>query len=238
MGDDDEAGVGPLPHLVEHAAEAVDVGVVQRGVDLVENADRGRIGEEDGEDQGRRRQGLFAARHQAHDCQPLAGRAGVDLQPGLERIVALDEFQLGLAAAEQGLEQAFEIVVDDVESRHQPLAALGVEFVDAVAQLGDGGRQVAALDLHGIEPVAVFDRLVLGAQVDGAEGLALALQTVQQALGAGGVGRAGDGVVGQLLAQLLGRHLGGLAQVGLGLGQPFDGPFGARGQPGPGLARL
>src|SRR5688572_32764992 len=50
VGDDDEAGVRPLPHLVQHAAEAVDIGVVQRRVDLVQHADRGGVSQEDGEE--------------------------------------------------------------------------------------------------------------------------------------------------------------------------------------------
>src|SRR5690606_28964057 len=50
--------------------------------------------------------------------------------------------------------------------RDQPLAALGVQLVDAVTQLGDGLGQVRAFDLHGLQPVAVFPCLVLGPQVD------------------------------------------------------------------------
>ena len=61
MGDGDEAGAGAPAHLVQHAAEAVDVGVVERSVHFVQNADGRRVGQEDAEDQGAGRQGLFAA---------------------------------------------------------------------------------------------------------------------------------------------------------------------------------
>ncbi len=60
-------------HLFQQAAEAVDVGVVQRGVDLVEDADRGGAREEDGEDEGRRRQRLFAAGHEESWPRRLPG---------------------------------------------------------------------------------------------------------------------------------------------------------------------
>ncbi len=75
----------------EQVAEALDIGVVQGGVHFVEETDRGGIGEEDGEDQGDRSQGLFAPAHQAHDRHALAGRTSEDLQSGLQRIVGLDE---------------------------------------------------------------------------------------------------------------------------------------------------
>ncbi|MNE19869.1 hypothetical protein D3C80_1129660 [compost metagenome] len=222
---------------MQHPAEAVDVGVVQRRVHLVQHADGGRVGQEDAEDQRRRRQGLLAAAHQAHDRQALAGRASVDFQTGFQWVVALDQLQLGLTAAEEGLEQGLEVGVDDVEGRHQPLAALGVQFVDAVAQLGDRLGQVDAFGLHGAQTFAVFVGLFLGAQVDGAQGLAFALQPGQQALGAGGVARTGDGVVDQLLAQFVGRHLRRLADVGFRFGQTLRGGLGAGGQTGAGLAR-
>ena len=204
MGDDDEAGVGAVAHLVQHPTEAIDIGVVQRGVDLVQHADRCRVGQEDGKDQRRRRQRLFAARHQAHHRQPLARRAGENFQPGLQRIIALDQLQFGLSAVEQGLEQGLEIIVDDVEGGDQPFAALGVQLVDTVAQFGDGSSQVGPLHPHAVQPFPVFVGLFLGQQVDGPQGVPLPLQPEQQTLGPGGVRRAGNGVVGQFTAQVLG----------------------------------
>jgi hypothetical protein len=61
VGDGDEAGVGALAHFVEKVAEALDVIVVERRVDLIEHADRRGVGGEDGENQ-ERGQGLLAAR--------------------------------------------------------------------------------------------------------------------------------------------------------------------------------
>src|SRR5579863_8290103 len=48
MRDDEEARLCGLADLFDEAAKAVDVGVVQRRVDLVQHADRRGVGEEDG----------------------------------------------------------------------------------------------------------------------------------------------------------------------------------------------
>ena len=90
-----------LRHLVEQVAEALDVGVVERRVDLVEHADRRRVGEEHREDQRHRGQRLLAAGEQRQRRRLLAGRLGDDFEAGFERIVAFDQLQLGGAAAEQ-----------------------------------------------------------------------------------------------------------------------------------------
>ncbi|MNL89893.1 hypothetical protein D3C87_2205130 [compost metagenome] len=62
MGDQDEARLGVPRHLHEQVAEALDIGVVQRRVDLVEHADRRGIGQEHRKDQAHGRQCLFPAR--------------------------------------------------------------------------------------------------------------------------------------------------------------------------------
>ena len=116
--------------LVEQVAEALDIGVVERRVDLVEHADRRRVGQEHGEDQRERGQRLLAAGEQRQGLRLLARRLGEDLEAGLERIVGFDQLQFRRAAAEQGREQALEMPVDHVESREQPLAPLAVQAAD------------------------------------------------------------------------------------------------------------
>ena len=134
--------------LLDQGAEAVDIGVVQRRVDLVQHADRRRVGQEDGEEQGQRGQRLLAAREQREHLQPLARRARHDLEPGLQRIVVLGQGQMGTPAAEQPGEQLLEMLVDHLEGGQQPLAPLAVEAGDALAQPGDGADQIAALVLQ------------------------------------------------------------------------------------------
>src|SRR3546814_10811002 len=80
MGDDEEAGRPGVGDLLQKAAEAVDVGVVERRVDLVQHADRRGIGQEYGEQQRDRGQRLLAARQKRHHLGLLARRAGHDLR--------------------------------------------------------------------------------------------------------------------------------------------------------------
>ena len=101
VGDDDEARVGRARHLVEQVAEALDIVIVERRVDFVQHADRRRIGEEHREDQRQRGQRLLAAREQRQRRRLLARRLGDDFEAGFQRIVVLDQLQLGGAAAEQ-----------------------------------------------------------------------------------------------------------------------------------------
>ena len=141
-------------HLVEEVAEALDIGVVERRVDLVEHADRRRVGEEHREDQRQRGQRLLAAGEERHDLRLLAGRPRDDLEAGFERIVGFGELQLRRAAAEEVGEQPLEVRVDRVEGGEQPLAALAVEAADALAQALDRRDQVVALGDQRIAPRA------------------------------------------------------------------------------------
>ena len=61
MSDDQIARVRFSGHTLEQFAEALDIRVVEGGIDLVEHADRRRVGQEDRKDQRNRRQRLLAA---------------------------------------------------------------------------------------------------------------------------------------------------------------------------------
>ena len=61
VGDGDEAGFRALAHRIEEIAESLDVVIVERRVDFVEDADRRRVGQEHGEDECERGQRLLAA---------------------------------------------------------------------------------------------------------------------------------------------------------------------------------
>ena len=93
VGDDDELGaVGEAPDQLQ---EAVDVGVVEGGLDLVEDVEGAGPGEEDGEDEGERDERLLAAGEQRELARRLAGRGDLDLDPEL---LALLFLLLGLRA--------------------------------------------------------------------------------------------------------------------------------------------
>jgi hypothetical protein len=100
MGDGKKARLGLATHSVEQIAEAFDIGVVERRIHFVENADRRRIGQKDREDQRQRGQRLFAAGQKRHDLRLFPWRPGEVFEPGLKRIVGFDQLELGRAAAE------------------------------------------------------------------------------------------------------------------------------------------
>ena len=76
VGDDDELGL--VAEGMEVAGEALDVAVVQRGVDLVEHAERRGPDLEDGEIERDGDEGLLAAGEQRDGLDLLAGRLDAD----------------------------------------------------------------------------------------------------------------------------------------------------------------
>ena len=81
MGDDDE--LGAVGEAADQLQEAVDVGVIEGGLDLVEDVEGTRSGEEDGEDEGERDQRLLPAGEQRELAGRLARRGDLDLDPEL-----------------------------------------------------------------------------------------------------------------------------------------------------------
>ena len=137
-------------------AEAVDVGVVERRVDLVQHADRRRIRQEHGEQQGHGGQRLLAAGQERHDLETLARGARHDFEPGLQGIVRLGECQVCPAAAEQLHEEFREVPIDLLEGAQEARAGLLVQAGDALAQARDGGNQVGPLGVQGIDLLPDF----------------------------------------------------------------------------------
>ena len=80
----------------------------------------------------------------------------------------------GLTAAEQFREQPLEVLVDGLERGQQPLAGFLVETLDALAQPLDGFDEVIAFGCQRCVLGLDLAQLFLGAQVDGAEPLAVA----------------------------------------------------------------
>ena len=130
VGDGDEAGVGALAHVLEQIAEALDIVIIERRVDLVKHADRRRVGEEHGEDERKRGQRLLAARKKRQRLRLLAWRLSEKLESRLERILGFDQLQLGVAAFKQRREQIPEMAVDDIESGDKPFAPFLIEGAD------------------------------------------------------------------------------------------------------------
>src|SRR5262245_31671990 len=113
VSDDDELGV--LLHAAQHFHEPADIGVVERRVDLVEEAERARLVFEHAEHQRNGGQRLLPAGEQLYALKALARRLRDDLDPALQRIALVEQRQAGAAAAEQCAESLLEIPVDGGE---------------------------------------------------------------------------------------------------------------------------
>jgi hypothetical protein len=241
VGDDQEAGAGFGDHVGEQGAEAVDIGVIERGVDFVEHADRGGVAAEDGEDQRQRGEGLFAAGEQREGGEFLARRLGVDFEAGEERVVGADQSEVGAAAAEHSCEELLEVAVDLGEDLVEALAAFSVEVADRAAQLVDGGGEFGAFGVDAGEAGFDLGGFELGAQVDRAHFLALAGEAFVFAPGAvfglgGEVGGRGQfGVDAEAFEDAFGDTAPGVIGV-TAVGFAAQGGFAGGGEGGVGVA--
>ena len=195
MGDDDELG------LAGHAAQVLriarDVDIVERGFDLVQDAERRRVDFQDREIDRDGDQRLFAARQGGQVADDLARRVDFDLDAGAEHVRLVGQIEPGAAAAEQLAEDMAEVAVDLLEALCEHRFHLAAELADHAGQLRLGALDVADLGFQ--EVVAFLDLLVF---VDGAD-----VDIAQRAdLGAD---------LGHLAAQV--GHVGKLDTVGLRL---------------------
>ena len=94
-----------VAELVDEAEEAVQVDVVERGLDFVHHVERRRPAAEDGEQEGERGQRSLATRQQRQLAHVLARRAGLDLDAGVEQVVGIGKLELALTTGEQGVEE-------------------------------------------------------------------------------------------------------------------------------------
>ena len=134
---------------------------------------------------GKRGQRLLAAGKQGQGLRLLARRLGDELEAGLERIIGFDQLQFGLAALEQSREQVLEMPINDLERGEEALAPLLVQGMDRAAQALDRLGQIVALGDELVAAIQDLVELLVGAQVDGAEPLALLAQIVEPALDVG-----------------------------------------------------
>src|ERR1700727_2290224 len=99
VGDHDQ--LGALPQLREDVQQPAEVGVVQRGFDLVEDVERRRPGHEDGDQERDRGERALPAGQQGQALDLLARRAGLEVDAGGQHVVGLGEEQAAVAAGEQ-----------------------------------------------------------------------------------------------------------------------------------------
>ena len=81
-------------------------------------------------------------------CRRLAGGRGHDVDAAFGQVGFVGQAHFALAAAEQGLEHAAEVVVDGVEGVLEAAAGFGVEFLDGFFGVADGIEQVLPLGVE------------------------------------------------------------------------------------------
>ena len=140
--DDQELPLPAQPR--EHLAESADVGVVERGVDLVEDRERARVDLVERQHQRERGQRPLAGRQQGHVLQPLARRLDEDLDAGARAVVAVGVAQGRATSGRELREVLVEVGGDRAEDRLVArllfLAQLGDQLLEVVAR----GRDVVA----------------------------------------------------------------------------------------------
>ena len=100
----------------QRVGEAADVGLVERRVDLVQDAERHRVDAQHGEQQRHAGQRPLAAGQHRQPLQPLAGRPDHDLDAaGSLAVLAVAELQRGRAAGEQEPAEVVEAFADGRE---------------------------------------------------------------------------------------------------------------------------
>ena len=99
-----------LPQTLD---ETVDVGVIQRSLHLIENAERRWLGLQDREHEGNGRQRFLASGKQVYVLQFLARRLGHNIDVRFQRIVFIRQPELRMSPAEQEI-----ILTSNLTERH------------------------------------------------------------------------------------------------------------------------
>src|SRR5262249_13071787 len=142
--------------LAQDAREPVDVRVIERGVHLVQEAERARPVVEDREEQRQPGERLLAAREERNRLEALAARLSDHLDPGLERVAALGRLhqtQLGAPALEEPREEALEVPVDLLEGLEEPLLRGPRHPAERLLEVAHRRSEVVVLGAQETEPL-------------------------------------------------------------------------------------
>src|SRR5690606_1271410 len=145
-------------HPLHEVAEPLRVGVVERSVDLVEQAEGRRIELEEREDERDGGERLLAAGEQVDAAVALSRRMRHDLHAGIEDLLARHD-ELRLAAAEEGGKERAEMAVHALEGLAQELARLAVDLADGVLERANRLLEVRRLRVE--EALALLARAEL-----------------------------------------------------------------------------
>ena len=174
MRDHDELRL--VLELVQHPHVATDVGIVERCIHFVQEAERRWLGEEDAEQQRECHQGSLPAGQEVNALGPLAPRAGVNLDVAVEREFRILQPEVALTAAEERHEDLAEVLAHLEEGREKELACRGIDLANGQLQLGLRFREVVALSGEEVEAFHLFLVLLDGQWVHRSEFLEFVAQ--------------------------------------------------------------
>ena len=142
-----------LRQRAQRVGEAADVRLVQRGVHLVQDAERHRVDAEHGEQQRHPGQRPLPAREHRQPLQPLARRSHHDLDPARRLAVRpVAQLQRCRSAGEQEPAELVESLADGREGGIELLGDVGVQAADQLLGGGDGLAEVRVLGGQVVEP--------------------------------------------------------------------------------------
>src|SRR5262249_44887136 len=155
-------------HLLHELAETLRIVIVERGIDLIEQAERRRIELKQGEHQGQRREGLFAPGEQVNRAVLLAGRLRDDLYSCVEDLVT-GQHQARSSPCEQRREHLAKMPVDLIEGSLQALPSFATDRPGRIRRGRDRLVQIPRLSTEVFFALARRPQLLERSQVDRAE---------------------------------------------------------------------
>ena len=166
MGDEYE--LHAIGHLAHDIAEARHVVLIERCIDLIEQAERCRVQIEYREHQRDRGQRLLASRELRDRAVALARWARHDRNARGERIIA-DELQIGVTAAEQARKFVLQAGVDTIEGVVETRARLPIHLAHGLIEGVQCIRDIGELTIQIGLALVLRGELIDRGQIDLAE---------------------------------------------------------------------
>src|SRR5665213_1967845 len=128
VGHDDELGI--IAELADHIGKLAHVGIVQRGVHLIQNTKRCRLDQVDGEKQGGCRERFFPAAQLRNGGRSFPFGFGYDIDAGLSQVFRIVQYEIrGVFFCKQGLEHFLEILPHLSEGIEELLVCRSFHFL-------------------------------------------------------------------------------------------------------------
>ena len=172
VGDDNEVAAGE--EFTEHVAESLHVGLVERRIHFVQDAERARLALEDAHQQSNGGHGLLSAGELTDDARLLAWWLGANLHARLQDVHLAGDFvrnqeQVSTSAAKQTSEHAAvtrKVLSNRVEHLLKANARNRVKLHDEFAKQGGRGIDVAHLANQFLVALLQLPLFLDGVEVD------------------------------------------------------------------------